>query len=563
MATRLQKLTLSDFTGGLNIRQNSFQVSDTETPEMLNVHVDARGGVVTRGGFRRWNGPDLALSADWDPRHGEPHVYADGTYAVYISNNNTVLRGSSSGVFTDTLIPCNASPHLADFASWGDDMYIACGAGLQSYSHDAAAATPIPIVGNGSWNDDYTTPIGGYMPSADVCEAHGGYLFVASVNENYNGAGARDYPSRLRWSHPNAPGDWAQLDYIDILAGGGRITALKSFEDHLLIFKGSAVWALFGYDSDSWQLVQVSDETGTVSPASVTTSESSCFFYSSSGRGGVFVMSGSRAPVLISEPIRLVIGEMTRDDNVWLNWVAQRLFCSLPWLPSRFVTSGTVDLLGAPSDTETTTFLFDLTIKEGGAWEAARPARGSLSIIMERPGDRKPLGVMTGPTGEPCVLVLGVTEEAADVIDEAGTIEPFLSYYTTNWKDGGMEELLKHWLRPRFIIRNPGEAVTLRVDAYRNYDNTSPYRSWTVGVASSGQTFWRDLGAADPRGDGFDWDDGSLWEGGVSGSAIVRGKALGIGRSLRLAITSIPEDRNKSWGIDAITLKYNERRFTT
>ena len=222
---------------------------------------------------------------------------------------------------------------------------------------------------------------------------------------------------------------------------------------------------------------------------------------------------------LISEPIRLVVCEMTRDDNVWLNWVAQRLFCSLPWLPNRFVTAGTGDLRGTPSDTETTTFLFDLTIKEGGAWEAARPARGSLCIVMERPGDRKPLGVMTGPTGEPCVLILGVTEEAADVIDEAGTIEPFLSYYTTNWKDGGMEELRKHWLRPRFIIRNPGEAVTLRVDAYRNYDNTSPYRSWTVRVASSGQTFWRDLGAADPRGDGFDWDDGSLWEGGVSGSA--------------------------------------------
>ena len=125
MATRLQKLTLSDFTGGLNIRQNSFQVADTETPEMLNVTVDARGGIVTRGGFRRWNSADLTLAADWDPRHGEPHTYADGTYAVYIANNGTILRGNSSGVFTDTLIPCNASPHLADFATWGDDMYIA------------------------------------------------------------------------------------------------------------------------------------------------------------------------------------------------------------------------------------------------------------------------------------------------------------------------------------------------------------------------------------------------------------------------------------------------------
>ena len=149
---------------------------------------------MTRDGFRRWNGPDLALAADWNPRHGEPHVYADGTYAVYISNNDTILRGNSSGVFTDTLIPCNASPHLADFASWGDDMYITCGAGLQSYSHDAATATPIPIVGNGSWNNDYTTPAGGYMPSADVCEAHAGYLFVASVNENYNGSRSTGLP---------------------------------------------------------------------------------------------------------------------------------------------------------------------------------------------------------------------------------------------------------------------------------------------------------------------------------------------------------------------------------
>ena len=559
MTTRLQKLTLGDFTGGLNVRQNAFQVGDTETPDMLNVSVDARGGIVTRSGFTRWNGPNIDNPATWDPRHGEPHTYSNGTYAVYIASNNTVYRGDSSAVFTDTTISCDAGPHQADFAAWGDDMYIACGAGLSSYKHDSIGEQQIPKVGNGSWNNDYTTPLGGYMPSADLVEAHAGYLFVASVDENYDGAGARAYPNRLRWSHPNSPEDWAQLDYLDILTGGGRITALKSFQDHLLIFKGSSVWALFGYDSESWQLVQVSDETGTVSPASVTTSESSCFFYSASGRGGVFAMSGGRSPILISDPLRLVIADIEKDENVWLNWVSQRLFCSLPWLPAR--AAGTVG--GIASETQTTTFIFDMTIREGGAWEAYRPARGSLGIVMERPGDREPLAALTGDPAEACVLRLGVPNEASDVISESGELEAFLSYYTTNWKDGGMEELRKHWLRPRFIIRNPGQAVTLRVDAYRNYDNTSPYRSWTVGVASSGQTFWRDLGAADPRGDGFDWDDGSLWEGGVSGSAIVRGKALGIGRSLRLAITSIPEDRNKSWGIDAITLKYNERRFTT
>lgn len=36
---------LKDFTGGLNFRADQFQLADNESPDMLNVEIDPRGGV--------------------------------------------------------------------------------------------------------------------------------------------------------------------------------------------------------------------------------------------------------------------------------------------------------------------------------------------------------------------------------------------------------------------------------------------------------------------------------------------------------------------------------------
>ena len=33
-----------DFTGGLNLRADQFQLSKNESPDMLNVEIDPRGG---------------------------------------------------------------------------------------------------------------------------------------------------------------------------------------------------------------------------------------------------------------------------------------------------------------------------------------------------------------------------------------------------------------------------------------------------------------------------------------------------------------------------------------
>ena len=52
MAT-LELLRVDDFTGGLNLRADQFQLAPNESPRMLNVEIDPRGGVFSRGGMRR------------------------------------------------------------------------------------------------------------------------------------------------------------------------------------------------------------------------------------------------------------------------------------------------------------------------------------------------------------------------------------------------------------------------------------------------------------------------------------------------------------------------------
>ena len=45
----------SDFTGGLNLRADQFNLEDNESPDLLNVLVDPRGGIRQRDGVTKIN----------------------------------------------------------------------------------------------------------------------------------------------------------------------------------------------------------------------------------------------------------------------------------------------------------------------------------------------------------------------------------------------------------------------------------------------------------------------------------------------------------------------------
>ena len=93
---------LEDFTGGLNFRSDQFNLGENESPDLLNVIVDPRGGIRMRDGVDRRN--TTALSADVKGMWG---FYTDGGTTHLMVNYGTKVAYSNTANFTDlTGITC-------------------------------------------------------------------------------------------------------------------------------------------------------------------------------------------------------------------------------------------------------------------------------------------------------------------------------------------------------------------------------------------------------------------------------------------------------------------------
>ena len=71
---------LFDFTGGLNFRADQFQLAPNESPEMLNVEVDPRGGVFSRAGYQIKNPSPIAFTGTWNPKG----LYNYNSITIYV-----------------------------------------------------------------------------------------------------------------------------------------------------------------------------------------------------------------------------------------------------------------------------------------------------------------------------------------------------------------------------------------------------------------------------------------------------------------------------------------------
>ena len=584
MPNRLEPINLMDYTGGLNLRASQFQLADNESPDMLNIDIDPRGGFYTRRGWQRWN--DLEIvdleAVTWAPRNIAMHIRADGTESVYVVNGATIYIAPPTGVFTVVpTIVASATPHGADFASWGDDMYIVTGYNTTSYKQSATGT--VTAQDPDAWSE-VDAPTGGCLPEAEFIEAHSGYLFVANTSET-----TTPQRSRLRWSHPNRPDAFREDDFLDIEQGGGAITGLLSFRDHLLIFKTNSIWALYGYDEDSWQLIKVSTSVGCPGPTAISRSESTAFFYSASERGGIYAYSGE-APVYISEKLRPAFEEIIDFHNVFVSWAGRRLWVSVPWVKD----------IGPTTD-PTTCFVLDTDIGEGGAWTMYRSEFGSIGPVLDGPDiDAKyplaalwsalaatvitldyiddgydsilePLSLAATPAiaGELPYLVTD-TDQEIGVGGESVLGQRFQSYYRTRWLHAGWPDRKKSWRRPTFICREVGRDTDLLVETFRDYNESVVHRTRTLHLRTQGTAYWTDEGYLDSETGGFDWtaggaDDpsgrGADWGAQQAGSVLVRSGSLGLAKSVQMRVRVSPTTPLRQWGVDGIVAKFINRRF--
>lgn len=559
MSGRLQSLNSVDFTGGLNLRRSQFTLAENESPEMLNIEIDIRGGIRTRRGWQRWNATDIVstpTSINWAPRSAWTHPLTTGSSLVYLTNDGDLYAAGSNGVFAQVLagvadpIVVGASPHLADGVSWGDIEYMACGRTNPSIERDGTATYATRLTdAYGNYNDNYTTPASNTMPRCEHLEAHVGYLFAAYTKEG------TDFPNRLRWSHPAGfVKDWAEDDYIDLPATGGHITGLVSFRDRLLVFKTDAIFVLFGSGTESFAFEQVPGSYGAPHPQAIGRSAQAVYFYSSSGNNGIYAYVGDE-PVHISDKLREAMIDITDESDVWLAWLGRRLWCSLPWKPDGDMT-GTQSCL-----------VFDPALGEG-SWVLHRAAIGDLTCLVKGSdrGTDLPLAVIEGSSGAACVVRLSSRIDAADAILENATLSDFDVAYRTRWMDAGWPERRKSWRRPRLEFAAPEVATEIWVETFEDY-STDSRRSGTFSLSSKGLWYWRATGSSET--DGAEWGDGAIWTGQASGATLERvttesqGWGLGVNRAIQLLFTTRENSLGNAWGLDLISMKYVLRRFTT
>jgi len=566
MARGLQLFRQDNFTGGLNLRADQFQLGDSESPGMLNVEVDPRGGISSRGGMSKivtngvisgsttFLGTFIAMetldsiltetgdvlmvesSTVWNPKN--LFAFNAATHQLMLStgfsgSTNGLVYYGTGGDFTSTTIPV-PNVNGASFAAWGSTVYVATDG--PSYSWNGSAATAILTSGDTSVASVSWTwgKANDQMPQAKHAITHAGKMFVANTKEYVAGV-LTSYPNRIRWSDESVvnPTRWTFANYIDINDGGTGITALASFNGVLIVFKEFAVYAILGYNSDNFQVIQLSNKVGTINQNTVCTSERGVYFFS--WPDGLFFYNGKQV-MDVFENIRPIIKtskvNVTATNKISVNLINNRVWVSLPYSETTTVTDPSVS------------FVHDPTLGTAG-WTMMQTAdsfgiSGGCTFT-------KSDGTVAHAAAHPYVdSVVGVDVTTSQTDNIAGSEEAFSSYYITRWIDGRNYAMKKMFRRPDFVLKQTATARSLTVSVFQDYEESVLKKTFTLNLATTGTAVF---GTAR-------WNQ-ATWGAANAGAVVEVGSNLGLARSVAMKVTG---PTGLSWGMDSFTIKYNPRK---
>lgn len=526
---------VSDFTGGLNFRADQFQLSTFESPDMLNVEIDPRGGVFSRGGYRQFN--TTAVAGTWSPQKLYP--FSGATPTVMLTNGTKVFR-STGGNFTtlessagvDITSP---SPHGACLAQWADSMYIATGsAGNGGYVWKTTDTYAFALTASGvaphAWQttQDATQR---KMPTAEHLLVHANKMWAADTTED-----GVYYPNRLRWSLENAPENWNEDDYFDIVGGGNGITGMAVVSGQLVVFKPNALYVVFGYASDNFQVVELTNRLGCLNHHAIAQADDGVYWFSHNQ--GLYFYNGSGIKDMFDNlrtAIDLNYINPASHEAVTVSWVGRRVWVSAPYSTTTTVTDATVN------------FVLDPTIR-GGVYTmfSSHDGYGLVAGCDWTDSSDIDYRLMCHPT-EAYVVKVDMYGEETDNI--TGSNVAFSSYYKTRWFDGGSYMQKKMFRRPDFVVKESDLSQSITVKVYHDF---------TEGEGNERKIF--DISQSPPTtallwGSGL-W--GEDWASGAASSKVLAGRNLGLARAIQLEFIGPSEQR---WGVNSIGYKYQARRI--
>lgn len=533
----LNLVEIKNFTGGLNLRADVFQLSNNETADLLNVDIDPRGGFFSRGGIRRLN--NTPVSGTWNPQR---LAYFEAGASTLMLSTTTKPYYYSSNAFQELKVGATTSMPVTSewgvsFADWGDRMYMATGQTSQSHKWSGVGyATALTASATGQWQDNYASPTGTHMPKAKFCAAHSDQMFVAGTNED-----GVSFPNRIRWSHIFHPESWAADDYIDVDGGGPEILGIVSVKGHLLVFKRAAIYAIYGYSSDTYQLTNISSAVGILNPNCFAKSDNGVYFFDFPN--GMFYYDGANIRDVF-ESIRPIIAthqlSETAMNTASLSWVNRRAWLSLPVDPSYLATKPTVS------------YVYDPTIGQGGAWTKYQSADGYGFVggIDWYDSGERAYGLVCHPT-QPYVCDTDNESVPSDLFSAESY---FTTYYVTRWFDGGNFANKKMWKRPTFVCRIPDATTELSISIYRDFNSGTVHDFFVLAMQATGTGLsWNGLGVEPDAYGG--WGQ-ATWSQGEEGSLVLDGKSLGLAKSIQLKIQG---PTGVAWAMNSILFKFVPR----
>ena len=526
-----------DFTGGLNLRADQFQLAPNESPDMLNVEVDPRGGLFTRGGIREINSTPIA--GTWTPHKlyafpgATPHLMLANYTKVYKSTggNFTTLQYSSGNDIVA------GQTHGSCMAAWGKTLYLTTGtAGSGGYSWITTDTYATALTASGTAPNAWqaTADASAHkMPTAEHIIVHANKMVVANTTED-----GVAYPNRVRWSFESLPDNWNEDDYIDFEGGGEGITALAVVSGQLVVFKQTAMYVVYGYDTTDFSVVQLSPQLGALEHEHIAVAPNGVYFFSHPQ--GLYFYNGTQIIDIFSNlksmyPDGFV--NSAADDKISVSYVNERVWLSMPFSKTTSV------------DYTAISFVYDPTINNGSY--VAHKTSDGYGLIggtdwTNADGESKPF--MIHPV-LPRVVEVDVYDEEKDLL--GGAESNFASFYRTGWVDGRSYSMKKMWRRPDFVVKQTDTARQINVKVFHNFEEAvgNERKSFNISLdASASGMLW---------GEGY-WGVGN-WGLQAVGAQVVRGSNLGLARAVQLLFTG---PVGLFWGIDSIAYKFNKRKVT-
>ena len=567
----------NDFTGGINFRADQFQLAENESPFLMNMDVDPRGGAFSRAGIQlKHSTPVGVAQTTWNPKGLFNYALA-GTPTIMLTTGENADPGeiwySTGGNFSRLQLtgPVTLNVEESEGASitqWEESVYFTRGIDLTSckWTYPAFAEASTLLASGPTWQP-YITPTGGYMPKARHCRNHANKLFVAHTRED-----GLEYPNRLRWSHEGLPEDWAEEDYIDITAGGNGIRGLAIVDGQLLIFKPKATYLLMGYENDNFQLVEVSTIHGVEFPGQIAEGDGGVYFFDFPKGLFFYNRNGMQDLFLRLEPI-IINNQVGQDalDQITLSFVGNRLWISMPYNPTPNSVS---------PDYACVNFVFDSTIGQYGAYTMYQHTSGYGFVhgCDWRDSSDENWALMLTPntsnispavTEAQFVVYVDDYENAIedDVWNGTAAVETlFPTTYTTSWFDESRYVQDKTFVGPNYVLKEVEATTTVTVEVFYNYNSTDVRRTQQIQLVPDASPALAGFYGSTtlPAPPGTEYDGIAVYGNNSIGPSLIKGQRLGRCRAVQLTFlgpTTQFSAPGRKWGINSIAYKFKRRNI--